>query len=200
MSPDLQLKSRIEGSRVTQNLEFVVEDAEDDWISATYDYIHIRMLSGAIKDWPSLLAKAYEYLNPNGWLEVTEFEVLLHSQNKTMERAPHIQKWQRGLDDAATKFGRRMDVAVHLKEWIRNARFVDIVQDKVAVPTGTWPKEKHMKTLGAYQLLNMMDAASSYGQAHFTRVLGWTAEEYEVLSTKVRTELQDPKLQLYSDL
>jgi hypothetical protein len=57
-----------------------------------------------------------------------------------------------------------------------------------------------MKTLGAYQLLNMLDAASSYGQAHFTRVLGWSAAEYEVLSAKVRAELKDPKLQLYSDL
>jgi hypothetical protein len=57
-----------------------------------------------------------------------------------------------------------------------------------------------MKALGIYQLLNMLDAASAYGQAHFTDVLGWSATEYEVLSGKVRAQLRDRKLQLYSDL
>lgn len=186
--------------RVTPNLEFLVEDAEDEWIGTKYDYIHIRMLSGAIKDWPGLLAKAFEYLNPGGWIEVTEFEVLVRSYNNTIESAPFIQKWQKGLGDAAATFGRRMDVAIHLKQWIQEANFVDVVEQVITVPTGTWPKDKQMKTLGAYQLLNMLDAASSYGQAHFTRILGWSAAEYEVLSAKVRAELKDPKLQLYSDL
>jgi hypothetical protein len=46
----------------------------------------------------------------------------------------------------------------------------------------------------------MLDASSSYGNAHFTRVLGWTNEEFEVLSAGVRGELKDKKLQLYSNL
>jgi hypothetical protein len=54
-----------------------------------------------------------------------------------------------------------------------------------------------MKALGIYPLLNMLDAASEYGQAHFTDVLGWSATEYEVLSGKVRTQLRDRTLQLY---
>jgi hypothetical protein len=187
-------------SRVTPNVEFLVEDAEDDWIGAPYDYIHIRMLSGAIKDWPALLAKAFNHLNPGGWIEVTEFEVLVHSYNNTLDRAPIIQKWQKGLKEAAAKFGRRMDVAVHLKEWITEANFADVVEHKATVPTGTWPEDKDMKILGTYQLMNMLEAASAYGQAHFTRVLGWSAAEYEVLSANVRTSLKDSKLQLYSDV
>jgi hypothetical protein len=117
-----------------------------------------------------------------------------------MDQAPSIQKWQQGLKEAAAKIGRRMDVAVHLKEWIREANFKDVVEHKTTVPTGTWPKNKQMKTLGAYQLLNMLEAASAYGQAHFTRVLGWSAAEYDVLSASVRQTLKDPKLQLYSDM
>lgn len=158
------------------------------------------MLSGAIKDWPALLARAYKYLNPGGWIECTEFEVLVHSYNNSLDQAPRIQEWQKGLTDAAALIGRRMDVAVHMKEWVLDANFVDVVEDKIAIPTGTWPRNREMKMLGAYQLMNMLDAASSYGQAHFTRVLGWSPIEYEVLSANVRTNLKDPKLQLYSDL
>jgi hypothetical protein len=68
------------------------------------------------------------------------------------------------------------------------------------VPNAPWPRHKELKTLGAYQLLNMLDVASSYGQAHFTRVLGWSADEYEVLSANARTQLKDRGLQLYSDM
>lgn len=79
--------------------------------------------------------------------------------------------------------------------WLRGCE-----EDKISVPTGPWPKNIEMKNLGTYMLLNMLDAASSYGQAHFTRVLGWTAQEYEILSGLVRTQLKDRKTQLYSDL
>lgn len=186
--------------RVTPNVEFLVDDAEDDWLGAPYDYIHIRMLSGAIKDWPGLLAKVYNHLNPGGWIEMAEFEVWVRSYNDRIDQAPETKKWQEGLYEAADKIGRSMDVAVHLEEWVRDANFTDVVQHKTIVPSGPWPRDKEMKTLGAYQLLNMLDAASSYGQAHFTRVLGWSANEYEVLSAKVRSQLKDRSLQLYSDL
>lgn len=181
-------------------MEFLVDDAEDVWLGSTYDYVHIRMLSGAIKDWPGLLAKAFDHLNPGGWIELTEFEVWVHSYNNKLEQAPDISTWQEGLRDAAAKIGRRFDVAVNLEAWARQANFVDVSQHKITVPTGSWAKKKEMKTLGAYQLLNMLDAASSYGQAHFTRVLGWSADEYTVLSAKVRDQLKDRSLQLYSDL
>jgi Methyltransferase domain len=186
--------------RVAPNVEFLVDDAEDVWLGKTYDYVHIRMLSGAIKDWPGLLAKAFNHLNPGGWIELTEFEVWLHSYNNNLHHAPDIQTWQEGLREAAAMIGRRFDVAVNLEDWVRQANFTDITQHKIIIPAAPWPKNKEMKTLGAYQLLNMLDAASSYGQAHFTRVLGWSADEYAVLSAKVRNQLKDRTLQLYSDL
>jgi hypothetical protein len=187
-------------ARVAPNVEFLVDDAEDVWLGKTYDYVHIRMLSGAIKDWPGLLDKAFNHLNPGGWIELTEFEVWLHSYNNSLHRAPDIQTWQEGLREAAAMIGRRFDVAVNLEDWVRQSNFTDVTQHKMIVPAASWAKNKEMKTLGAYQLLNMLDAASSYGQAHFTRVLGWSADEYAVLSAKVRNQLKDRTLQLYSDL
>lgn len=158
------------------------------------------MLSGAIKDYPSLIAKAYSNLNPGGYLEITEFEVWVHSYNSLMSLAPNIEKWQAGLYEAGAKIGRRMDIAVHLKEWIESSGFGGVVQEKITVPTGLWPKNRGMKALGAFQLENMIGATSAYGQAHFTRVLEWSVEEYEVLSALVKSELRDRKTQLYSDM
>lgn len=117
-----------------------------------------------------------------------------------MDAAPYIMTWQKGLSEAAEKIGRRFDVAVNLEKWLKAANFGDVVQHVSTVPTQQWPKNKRMKMIGAYQQQNMLDATSSYGQAHFTRVLGWSVEEYAVLGAKVRGQLKDSKLQLYSDL
>ena len=158
------------------------------------------MLAGAIKDWHGLLQKAYNHLSPGGYLECAEFEVWIRSYNDTIHNAPDINTWQIGLQEAANKFGRTMEVAVNLDKWVKEAGFADVVEEKTVVPSSAWPKEKEMKMVGAYQLLNMLDAASSYGQAHFTRVLGWSPQEYAVLNAKVRTQLKDRNLQLYSNL
>ncbi|KAE9369972.1 TAM domain methyltransferase [Stipitochalara longipes BDJ] len=192
--------SPIQPTWVTPNVEFLVDDAEDEWIGQKYDYIHIRMLAGAIKDWPGLLRKAYNHLNPGGWLECAEFEVWIKSYNNTLHNAPDIQKWQDGLHEAADKFGRTMDVAPNLDKWLKETGLEDVVEEKTIVPGSPWAKDKELKTIGAYQLLNMLDAASSYGQAHFTRVLGWSPEEYAVLNAKVRTQLKDRSVQHYAEL
>ncbi len=63
---------------------------------------------------------------------------------------------------------------------------------------GQWPKDKTQKEVGAYQLQNMLDETTSYGMAHFTRVLGWSVEEYQVLVAGVRNQLRNNKLRLYA--
>ncbi len=158
----------------------------------------MRMLAGAIKNFPSPLRKAYNHLKPGGFIECAEFEVWIRSYNGTMHIAPDIQKWQ--VNEAAGKFGRTMRVAENLKGCVKEAGFEDVIEEKLVVSSNLWPKDKEMKTIGSYQVLNMLDAASSYGQAHFTRVLGWSPEEYALLNAKVRTQLKDRGLQLFSNL
>lgn len=105
-----------------------------------------------------------------------------------------------GLSDAAQKIARRFVVAVNLEEWLKSAYFTEVIQLTQTVPSQPWAKNRHLKTIGAYQQQNVLDGTISYEQAHFTRVLGWSADEYAVLSAKVRTHIKDLRLQLYSNL
>jgi hypothetical protein len=57
-------------------------------------------------------------------------------------------KWRECLYEAADKIGRPMDVAVHLKDWVTEARFEDVTEVKTIVPVNPWPKDKDLKTLG----------------------------------------------------
>ena len=54
--------SPIQPSWVPPNVKFMVEDAEAEWLfpDNSLDYIHIRHMTAAIRDWPALLSRAYK--------------------------------------------------------------------------------------------------------------------------------------------
>ena len=57
-----------------------------------------------------------------------------------------------------------------------------------------------MKALGSYQQILMLEALDAYSFALFTRVLGWSTDQIQVLLTGVRRELLDRKFHGYSRL
>jgi hypothetical protein len=87
------------------------------------------MLAGAIKDWPRLFSQAFDYLNPGGWIECTEFEINVRSDNDSPEQSPNIKLWCRGLSEAANIIGRSFEVAVNLKDWVCEAGFTEVTQE-----------------------------------------------------------------------
>ncbi|CZS88133.1 related to TAM domain methyltransferase [Rhynchosporium graminicola] len=177
--------SPIQPGWVPPNLEFEVDDMEDVWRHKPFSFIHLRCLAGSLKDWPHLLEQAYENLEPGGWLEIVDFEMYVRDQRAPDADAPgmpdlsegkSINMWVRGLHQAAETIGRTF------------------------VPLGPWAKNRRQKEIGLYQQQNMLDASSAYGAAHFTRVLEWSSEEFQVLSAGVRNEMKDKTAQLYSNL
>jgi hypothetical protein len=49
-------------SSVAPNVEFYIDDIEDDWgfEKDPFDYVHARFLTGAILNWPRLVKQAFE--------------------------------------------------------------------------------------------------------------------------------------------
>jgi hypothetical protein len=90
------------------------------------------MLGGSIKDWPALIAQAYNNLEPGGWLEFCEFEVWVHCQND-IEPPKMINQWQFGLADAGERIGRTFVVATHLKRWMEEAGFEGVTENIIKV-------------------------------------------------------------------
>jgi DNA-directed RNA polymerase specialized sigma24 family protein len=55
-----------------------------------------------------------------------------------------------------------------------------------------------MKELGRYQQAMMLEALDAYSYALFTRILGWSTAQIQVLLAGVRKELRDQKFHGYS--
>lgn len=65
------------------------------------------------------------------------------------------------------------------------------------VPVGRWSPDPKMKEIGHYQAMNVREWLESSSLAVFTRILGWTTQELDVLFTAVRNDFADPQSHLY---
>ncbi|PGG99606.1 hypothetical protein AJ79_08466 [Helicocarpus griseus UAMH5409] len=62
---------------VPPNVRFEIDDIEQDWIySSKFDFIHMRMMSGALRNWPRLMQQVFE---PGGWVEFMDFTMHVYS-------------------------------------------------------------------------------------------------------------------------
>lgn len=68
------------------------------------------------------------------------------------------------------------------------------------VPYSPWAKDPKMKELGGFQQILMLEALDAYSFALFTRVLGWSTPQIQLLLAGVRKELLDRKFHGYSRL
>jgi trans-aconitate methyltransferase len=124
--------SPIQPSWAPPNCRFFIDDAESDWTfspAEPFDYIHARSLGGGIADWPRLLRQAFTHLKPGGWFEAQEFQTLVLSDDETHTRATSILDWQDQLNSASEQFGKPMNVAPRLEEWLGDAGFVNVQDD-----------------------------------------------------------------------
>ncbi|KAL2424331.1 Methyltransferase pytC [Exophiala dermatitidis] len=191
--------SPIQPSWVPPNLQFLVDDCEAEWtFDQKFDWIRIGNMGGSIADWPRLFQQCMDNLNPGGWIEVMDFEAWGSTDDNSLPEDSSYHKWQVELGNAATKFGRVMNVIPQIKGMLDDAGFQDIKEEVYKVPLSPWPKDKRLKELSLYMNLTMTEAAPAYSLALFTRVLGWQKEEVEVLMAGVRSDLRNLKYHLYT--
>lgn len=191
--------SAIQPQLTPMNLCFEVDDAEEDWqFGCKFDYIHIRSMSGSIADWPRLLSQAYDYLNPGGWIEFTEFEAWAWTDDGSLPESSAYQQYQVLLDETAREFGKDLNIAPKLARLLGNAGFTDVVSERQKVPLSPWPTDPKMKIMGQYMQLLMFDSLEAYTAALFTRILNWTNDMIQAQLALVRADLKNLDYHMYS--
>lgn len=184
---------------VPPNLQFEIDDAEEDWqYHSKFDYIHIRSMGGSISDWPRLMEQAYDHLQPGGWIEVMDFEVWATTDDNSLPPDSAYQEFQEGLRDASQQFGKVMNISPLFKSFVSNAGFQDVREDLFKAPLSPWPRERRYRDLGKYMNIQMMDSLEPYSLALFTRVLKWEPERLHALLDRVRADLRNLDYHMYS--
>ncbi|KAJ5159748.1 uncharacterized protein N7482_006752 [Penicillium canariense] len=192
--------SPIQPTWAPPNCRFFIDDAESDWTfssSEAFDYIHARSMGGGVSDWPRLLRQALVHLKPGGWFEVQEFEAWVRSDDGTHMMATNVMDWQDKLNRASDEFGKPVNVAPRMAQWMAEAGFVNIVDDIYKCPVGGWAKNRRLKEIGRVGKLTILEVVEPYTLALFTRVLGFSFQDAQEYMDKVRAELVSSKFHLY---
>ncbi|KAF2403806.1 S-adenosyl-L-methionine-dependent methyltransferase [Trichodelitschia bisporula] len=197
--PNTDLKANdltpVQQHMVPPKLEFIVDDIEDEWLyeHTPFDYVHGRFLAGAILNWPRLIQQAYTCTKPLGWVEFQEWDTRIYSADGTLHPSHSLQTFHNITSDAHEKRGFDMSPGKKLQGWLRDAGFINIVAKRYVVPLGMWAKDKHYKTIGAYNFLQMKQAFEGIALGTLTQD-GWTVEECQILAAKTLTDAKDPKI------
>lgn len=157
-------------------MRFEIDDATLPWTwdENRFDFVHIRYLVGAIRDYNHLFREAFTHTKPGGWIQSVETDSDFLSDDGTTENVPAIQKWNELFREAGKVTGavfsviaedlqRKAAAAVGYAD-IQSKTFkvnspgrnrVSFAEDVVAnhispsqVPMGGWARDPNLAEIG----------------------------------------------------
>lgn len=108
-----------------------------------------------------------------------------------------LYKWAGLWAEGMLKMGRDAECARRYKDQMIAAGFVNVKETVYVVPNNQWPKDKRLKEIGMWQNENIASGLEGLSAALFTRVLGWSKEELDVLLAQARKEHKDTRIHSY---
>lgn len=180
---------------VPPNVKFVIEDCLLDWTwpEDHFDFIHLRAMYGSVPDWVDLYNKAYTHLAPGGWIQDLEMDVKLQSDHVKLPPDHVFNVWADAFYTAGEKMGRPFDICKGhtMRDNLKAAGFVDIVEKKIKAPMHLWPSDERPKRAGELFLEALEQSIEGYANLLLMDLLGWYREEVQVLLGLFRREMKD---------
>ncbi|KAI3552626.1 methyltransferase domain-containing protein [Colletotrichum filicis] len=133
--------SPIQPKFVPPNCQFEVDDVEKEWTwSEAFDFIFSRSMNAAFKDRAEFVAKAFENLEPGGYLEIQDNVFPLLCTDGTMPEDSLIYQWSKLIMEGTDLIGQPLNDAPKFKKMLEDAGFEDVQERKEIWPIGTWPE------------------------------------------------------------
>lgn len=152
------------------------------------------MMGNAIKDWPKLHRQCYDNIKPGGWAEFIDLDLTWTSPDGSL-RAEHAgKKFNNVFIKTCQDTGIEACPGLYLEGWMKDAGFQNIHTERFVLPVGTWPKDKTLKEVGAWNFLQINEGLEAFTLALFTREAGYSVDEVKVICANIRKEIKDPKM------
>lgn len=184
------------------NCRFELDDAAQDWTfpDNTFDYIHLRFMSGCFKDWVKLYKECFRCLKPGGWLEHQEFSPAMRSDDNSIPKDSIWSEWMSIFIKAGERTGRTFEVVGddNWVKWMEEAGFTGIRTKMIKTPVGGWPADTKLKAIGHLNKAAFETSLEGYTIHLLTNVMGWTIAEVQLWLAKVRDALRNKDYHGYS--
>lgn len=163
--------------RVPANLNFEIEDIEDEWTYTPFDYIHGRFLYFCFEDVSTMVKNAYKCLTPDGYLELQD--LIISSAESCNHGA--VKEFLRYIVDGCRSLNKDFRAVQRYNGAMEEVGFVDIQRQY-----HDWPTEHIAKDL--YTLAGSMQWRLSHPE--------WEVKDLITATQDVLTS-QIPYVQLY---
>lgn len=100
-------------------------------------------------------------------------------------------EWNATQVVAARSKGQPFVTSDQMAQWMTAAGFEDVVVKSYLVPTNAWPKDRKMKTLGWYMMMNLLEGIEAFTLRLWTQQLGWSTERIQLFLTEVRKDIMN---------
>jgi len=212
--------SPIQPEWVPPNVKFMVDDVESPWLRPLdhFDYVHARHTVMAIRDWPKLMRRIYEYvyvqhsdlevqeliyhshLKPGGWFESQEIHHYPQSHDGSMPFNHPVAEYWSNIIAGLAALGVDFNATLLLADMMREAGFVNVSTRIFHVPIGVWPKNNVLKMVGLYWRSILIEGLEPIALGPMTRGLGWRKEEIDVWLVEVRKAYMDTNVHSHMPL
>ncbi|KAH7229996.1 hypothetical protein NW759_015401 [Fusarium solani] len=184
---------------IPPNARFEIDDATLTWTwdPDQFNFIHIRYLFGAVKDWGGLFKEAYRCCAPGGWVQSTEANVEFRSDDGTVDKEPSLHMFTKLFQEGGKALGRPFFVD-HLQETeFRKAGFVDVQVIDHKLPVGGWPKDPKLAQVGQFVRAALENDLEGLTLMMWHDLLQWPKDDYQLFLMGLRKGLQNPKVHSY---
>ncbi|PQE27889.1 hypothetical protein CJF30_00009076 [Rutstroemia sp. NJR-2017a BBW] len=183
---------------VPPNCQFQVDDITMPWTwqQDRFDFIFLRDLLFSIRDWPSLIQQCYNHVKPGGWVEFESILGVLSCDDGTLPPGSKFREYDKITREAANVYGTPLEDVASFKKWFEEAGFEAVVEKKYKIPTNPWPKDPHLKLIGAFEQQNFLTGIEGMS-IRALKALGWSYEEIVVFLAAVKKEIKDKRQHPY---
>jgi ubiquinone/menaquinone biosynthesis C-methylase UbiE len=200
------------------NVEFIVDDVEDEWTDACdFDYVHSRVLFACLKNPDKVIDTAYRQVNlnsiyllplsadfeqhrnlkPGGWIEFCEFMPIIGCDDGTVSPDSALVRFYNVMRQT---FLQQYDMDLGYIEKVPSALeqigFTNIQRKIYHLPIGDWPRDKHLRTIGVYMRVIIDDMLAAMAAKPFTEA-GMDKAEVTELLHNVRAMLLNKRFHPY---
>lgn len=132
---------------------------------------------------------------PGGIVEFQETHITgVFSEDGTITKDSKIVAYEQNLKKAGDILKQPMDITPEIKNYVRDAGFIDINEVTIKAPMGSWPKKPEHREIGLVFQEIVQTGVEAYGLASFTRVLGWDEKKAQEFLAEVLAECNDRKV------
>ncbi|KAL1995257.1 hypothetical protein VTN49DRAFT_1444 [Thermomyces lanuginosus] len=183
--------SPIQPTSVPPNLKFLVDDIEsNDWEYGRdqFDYIHARSLAVAIRDFARLIKRCYRSVKPGGWVEFQDWDGYPTSEDGS-HKGTGLDRYYNEVYSTFEEIGYDVRPGPKLEKWFKDAGFVNVHVERFVIPYGVWPKDPHLKKIGAWNKAQAEETGyEALALAALTRYKQWKKEEVIILASQARAD------------